>query len=109
MTPCQPLTARTDDLHRILYIALFKTPSGTAKPVHPFLSDEHTHRAASVAENAAAAETDEVNILSLHIFDTEKLLLLLLLLIILLKTTVTITLEQGRLKALRRRKTPHGS
>jgi len=29
MTPCQPLTARTDDLYQIVYYVNFKTPSGT--------------------------------------------------------------------------------
>ena len=29
MTPCQPLTARTDDLYPFVYYLNFQTPSGT--------------------------------------------------------------------------------
>ena len=31
MTPCQPLTARTDDLYPIVYSLNFKTPPGTVQ------------------------------------------------------------------------------
>ena len=31
-TPCQPLTARTDDLYPFVYYLIFKTPSGTYLP-----------------------------------------------------------------------------